>query len=218
MPARTARLGLAALALLLAAPARARVTPPAGSGLELGLRVGVEVPTGTSVKSSRIDMSLIVGKALPLWAELGWRFSESLSVSATYQVGFGFIDGCDLNATCGARDDRFAVHATWRFTTEGVADPWLSAGAGYEWFRLTERGAYQANLTVKGPVMADLQAGIDFIPARGWVAGPFLSFAIGKFSSASGTILGQAVAVTYPESNRSRHHWSQLGFRTLCSF
>ena len=91
-------------------------------------------------------------------------------------------------------------------------------GAGFEWFRLKVTGLYQADLTVKGSISADLQAGLDFFPARGWVTGPFLSFAIGRYSSVEGTIMNQAGSVTYPESNRSRHHWSQVGFRTLYSF
>lgn len=218
MPARTARLLLAALTLFLAAPARARVLPPDGPGLELGLRVGYEVPTGTAVKSTRIDMSYTVAKAVPIWAEVGWRFDRNLSVSASFQAGFGFADHCDLGATCEVRDDRLAVHGTWRFEVDGVARPWLSAGAGYEWLRLVERGSYQADVTVKGVVLADLQAGLDFVPGRGWVFGPFLSFAIGRFSSASGTIMGQAGSVSYPASNQSRHHWSQFGFRTLYCF
>jgi hypothetical protein len=219
MPPRTAaRLALAWLALWLASPALARLPAPEGPGLELGLRLGVEVPTGTAVRNSQTDLSFIVAEAVPIWAEVGWRFNRNLSVSASYQVGIGLIDYCDLNASCGARDDRLTLHGTYRFDTDGVAYPWLSAGVGLEWFRLTESGAYQADITVKGTIGADLQTGLDFVPVRGWVMGPFLSFAIGRFSSAHGTFMNQSASVTYAESNRSRHHWSQFGFRTLYCF
>jgi hypothetical protein len=219
MPIQTdCRLALATLALFLASPALARDRGSDGPGLEIGLRLGIEVPTGTAVRNSQTDLSFIVAEAVPVWAEVGWRFNRYLSVSATYQAGFGFVDYCDIGSSCQVRDDRLTLHGTFRFDTDGVAQPWLSMGAGFEWFRLTETGLYQADLTVKGTISADLQAGLDFIPARGWVTGPFLSFAIGRFSSVRGTIMNQAGAVTYPESNRSRHHWSQFGFRTLYAF
>jgi hypothetical protein len=218
MPSPACRLALASLAVLLASPALARDPAPEEPGLELGLRLGIEVPTGTPVRNSQTDLSFIVAKAVPVWAEVGWRFNKYLSVSTTYQAGFGFVDYCDLGCSCSVRDDRLTFHATVRFDTEGVAYPWLSVGAGFEWFRLKETGLYQIDLTVKGTISADLQAGLDFVPARGWVTGPFLSFAIGRFSSVPGTIMNQAGAVTYPESNRSRHHWSQFGFRTLYAF
>lgn len=207
----------AALALflplgVLAAPA------PRGPGLELGLRVGLEVPTGTGVRSTRIDLSRVVAEAVPVWVEAGWRFGESLSASVSWQWGFGFVDGCDAGATCEVRDDRITAHLTWRFDTEGTAYPWLSAGVGYEWLRLQERGRFQADLTVHGLIAADLQAGFDFVPADGWVVGPYLSFAIGTYAGVRGTVMGTDVSGTYPESNRSRHHWSQFGFRTLHTF
>jgi hypothetical protein len=215
-PAR--RLALASLTLFLASPARAGDRAPEGPGLELGLRLGIEVPTGTTVRSSQTDLSFIVAKAVPVWAEVGWRFNKYLSVSSTYQAGIGLVDYCDVGCSCQVRDDRLTFHGTVRFDTDGVAFPWLSAGAGFEWFRVKESGLYQADLTVKGTISADLQAGLDFIPAPGWVVGPYLSFAIGRFSSLQGTIMNRTGVVTYPESNRSLHHWSQGGFRTLYSF
>ncbi len=219
MPIRLARrLAVASLAMLLAAPALARAPVSEGPGLEAGLRLGIEVPTGTAVRSTRIDLSFVVAKAVPVWAELGWRFNRYLSVSASYQAGFGLVDYCDLGCSCSVRDDRLTFHGTVRFDTDGVALPWLSAGAGFEWLHVKESGAYQVDLMLRGTISADLQAGLDFVPARGWVTGPFLSFAIGRFSSVRGTIMDQAGAVTYPESNRSRHHWSQFGFRTLYAF
>jgi hypothetical protein len=212
------RLALATLVLWAPASAVAREPPPGGPGLELGLRVGIEVPTGTPVRNTRTDLSFIVAKAVPIWAEVGWRFNKYLSVSASYQAGFGFIDYCDVGSECQVRDDRLTFHGTARFDTDGVALPWLSVGAGFEWFRLQESGRYQARLLVQGTISADLQAGLDFVPARGWVTGPFLSFAIGRFESVRGTIMDYTGGVTYPESNRSRHHWSQFGFRTLYCF
>jgi hypothetical protein len=212
------RFALASLTLSIASPVLAREHPPEGPGLELGLRLGYEVPTGTPVRNTSTDLSFIVASAVPAWAEVGWRFSRFLSASVTYQAGFGFVDRCDVGSTCGVRDDRLTFHGTLRIDTDGAAAPWLSFGAGFEWLRLTETGAYQGDITVKGTISADLQAGLDFVPARGWVTGPFLSFAIGRFSSASGTVMNQAGSVTYPESNRSRHHWSQFGLRTLYTF
>ena len=180
------RLALATLVFSAAVAARAREPAPEGPGLELGLRVGIEVPTGTPVRNTRTDLSFIVAKAVPIWAEVGWRFNKFLSASASYQAGFGYIDYCDVGSECQVRDDRLTFHGTVRFDTDGVALLWLSAGAGFEWFRLQESGRYQARLLVKGTISADLQAGLDFVPARGWVTGPFLSFAIGRFASGIG--------------------------------
>ncbi len=219
MPTHLAlRLAVTSLLVCLGLPALAREHVPEGPGLELGLRVGLESPTGTAVRGTGVDLSYIVAKAVPVWAEVGGRFNKYLSASATYQAGFGWLDTCDIGSSCHVRDDRLTFHLTARFDTDGVALPWLSVGAGWEWLHLTESGRYQADLTVSGTISADLQAGLDFVPARGWVAGPFVSFAVGPYSGVRGTIMNQAGSVTYPESDRSRHHWSQFGFRTLYAF
>jgi hypothetical protein len=85
--------------------------------------------------------------------------------------------------------------------------PWIGAGLGYEWLRLSSSGGEEAvNGTLSGFEFVNLQGGVDFKPLddTNFGVGPFLAFSLAQYSTAAdgGDI-----------RDKTLHEWLNLGVR-----
>jgi hypothetical protein len=90
-------------------------------------------------------------------------------------------------------------------------DPWAGIGAGYEWLGSSRSsGAYSETLYDKG-FQLNLQVGVDFPVAQSFFVAPFLTFAVGEYTTLSSRLGpgGYAEDITYS----SLHELLTIGLR-----
>src|SRR3954470_9642976 len=111
---------------IASAPARA----DGATGLAIGLRTGYALPAGkigtTSDQFQGGDLSDSVTGMIPLWIDLGYRFTPNLTVGGFFQYRFGFLNkdnnrDCD---GCSVHDLAFGATAQYHFMPGERFDPW----------------------------------------------------------------------------------------------
>jgi hypothetical protein len=201
-------------------------------GFELGARVGYGLPFGETEDGE--DLSDGVKGMIPLQLDLGYRVTQELSLGGYVMYGVGFVgdtisEPCDsadetpgVSASCSARDIRLGIQAQYHFAPAEKLDPWLGVGFGYEWLTLgvdVSGGgqSFELTSTGRGFEFINLQGGLDFKVARGLGLGPFLSFSMGQYSSASASCSGSLCDNSDTESrdidDKALHQWLLLGVR-----
>ena len=204
-----------------------------GSGLALGLRVGYGIPMGdtggvTGKESSNVALHDVVSGMVPLWFDVGYRFTPALYAGAFFQYGFAFVNDqrnaeCKQGVSCSAHDIAFGANLHYHALPQGIFDPWLGAGFGYEVLTVNESGTstslgtslpVERSWKAKGFQFLILEAGGDFKATPDLAVGPFVNFALGQYSGWSNhqTIDGM------PEDQSgdlpgATHEWLTLGVR-----
>jgi len=194
------------VAVLLAAPGRAAEAGPA-----LGLRLGWAFPLGDA--SAGEPLSATFAGAVPVGLEAHWRLGDRFSAGIHLEYGFGLLAARFADAFSSARggDLRAGAAARFRFPTGWPLEPWVGAGAGWEWARFWLRGAAPGRLGLSGPEL-QLEAGADHrLAGRRLAVGPFLSARLGRYDtvSESGPAGGSSRAIR----RTAIHSWLQLGIR-----
>lgn len=216
-----------AVAAGLMSPALAAAASPAGPGVEIGARVGYGWSAGqlgAPANGTDSDVGTFVSGQLPLWLDVGYRFTDVLYLGGFFQYGFGTVNNdqqnyCrNANVDCSASDVRLGVMGRLQLPPISVAVPWLGLGIGYEW------GSYAASQPALGSTdsswsgfeLANLQAGADFRIAQKVSLGPFFSVSFGQFQSTktSTTPAGGATTSTDQDlTKKSLHEWIMIGAR-----
>jgi hypothetical protein len=193
-----------------------------GAGAELGVRSGYSLPLGKTA-SNGTDVSDLVTGTIPLWFDLGYRFTPHWMVGAYFAYGFGLLgsqykDGCDVSgASCNVHDMRLGGQVHYHFRPQEDLDPWIGAGLGYEWLSTRAEGGGQgATLTLKGLEFLNLQAGLDFLLGddKSFGLGPFVAMSFAQYGSGSCSI---KVAGTTTDCggdiDSTVHEWFTVGVR-----
>jgi outer membrane protein len=198
-------MGLACLGLVAhSSPARADGGPVA---IEIGARAGFAAPFGNVEGRNGDSLDQTIRYAAPLWVDLGVRPFPLLLVGlyATFAPGW---TGDALAATCGTCSTdfaRFGAQAHLHPLPQSRWDPWVGAGAGYEWLRIN---ASQGGLTANGWELVNVQAGLDLRLAPAVLAGPFVALSLGQYDESSPSNLGHT-----PFADKALHQWLVLGVR-----
>ncbi|MGH7298718.1 MAG: hypothetical protein ACRELB_27505 [Polyangiaceae bacterium] len=197
------------------APATARRSPMAASrGLQLGVRAAYAVPAGR-VSASGASLSDLETATIPIGIEAGYRISPRLYVGGTavWGPGTGPAAGpCTVaGVSCFRQDAQARGEARFYFAPEAKVGGWLAVGAGWELATFAQSaGGSAVTATRSGPVLADMQFGVDV--RRGPTAVALyagVSFAM---------FLTQGLSPsTSPVSpwieDRSAHAWMTVGLR-----
>jgi hypothetical protein len=204
------------LVVTAAAPARAQMAPtPVASaqpgmssiverpGFDLGLRLGYAMPFGDAAQGATLSDG--ISGAIPFVLEAGYRFTPNVTAGALFQYAPIQAKNCPTGDTCSGSVVRLGIQGLYNFRMPTVLDPWVGVGLGYEWLNLSETG--QADASLSGFEFLNLQGGGDYRLAPQFALGPFISFSIARYGSASsgGTSIDiQQTAV---------HEWLQIGVR-----
>jgi hypothetical protein len=190
----------------------ATTAPAAGAsvtdqpGVTLGARLGYAIPIGSLAQN--LNLSNGISGGIPIVLEGAYRINRNISVGLYGQYAYMVTKNCDVGASCSATDYRVGIEGVYNFRQGSTFDPWFGLGVGYEWLSLDESGGgLNGSATFSGWELATLQVGGDFAVAPQVDVGPFISFSIGKYGSAS--MSGQSVDI--PDT--AYHQWLQLGVR-----
>ncbi len=227
----TGLLVLAALSL----PAQARAQEKGDVGFELGARVGYGVPLG-KFNEDGADLSELIAGQFPLWLDLGIR-ADRVFVGGYFHYGPGLLgneidDECEefdeaadgvpgADAGCHVRSTRLGAQLHYHFGAPKRPDPWLGFGAGYEWTTLTiwaEAGDEEitARTSFKGFEYLNLQGGVDFPLGPTTALGPFFTWTLSRFDSASLSCSGDCGDASNEEQDideKATHYWLFFGAR-----
>lgn len=193
------------LVLPLAGPALA------AGGPALGLRVGWAFPLGDAQAGDRLADAF--RGAVPVGLEGHWRLGERLSAGFHFEYGFGLVAPRLAGAFASARgaDLRLGAAARFRFPAGWPFEPWVGAGAGWEWARFWVRGAAPGRLGLSGPELQLEAGGEHSLRGSRFAVGPFLSARFGRYGSAweSGPEGSSSASVR----KTAIHAWLQVGLR-----
>jgi hypothetical protein len=198
----------------LAAPAHA------DTKLELGLRTGYGIPFGNLAGGGAGKVNDLIAGQIPLWLDVGARFSDHYYLGLYYSYGFGingsaFSDDCKAagsDVSCSTSDMRLGIQYAYHLKPPGELDPWLGIGVGYEWLKASESvGGISASTTAHGWEFVNLQLGLDVPVADHFTVGPFVTFGLAQYSNvAIATTIGDASGEV---NDKALHEWLFLGVR-----
>lgn len=175
-------------------PIEARVAER--TGFEAGLRAGFSLPIGGAgqtapgvleeVAITDRDLKDLTPWQAPVWVDVGYRVTPSTTIGAYVQLGVG-ASGDDCAGDCDWSDIHIGAEVQWRARGGGL-EPWLGLGAGWE--SLTFRTFAQSpeglplrfSERLAGPE-AILQGGLDFEIDESLGVGPYVSAAVGQYTS-----------------------------------
>jgi hypothetical protein len=154
--------------------------------------------------------------SVPLAIEAGYRFSRSSYLGGTIEWGAGIKP--NSGATCPQNDSCFRQDMQARFEGRLYLDPrarsgwWVGLGVGWEVATFSQsRGGVGSTRTLTGPVLADLELGVDArhdFPA----IGPYLGVTFAEFLSQGLHPAGTEQVGTWIPSP-GVHGWITLGLR-----
>ncbi len=181
--------------------------------IRLGLRLGYGIPLGSS--SDGVDLSETYSGMLPIWVDAGYMVTPNIMVGLYFQYGIGFIADCPSGASCSGSDMRFGLQGQYHLAgAEKKLDPWFGLGIGYEIASASaEAGGAEVNTTVKGFEFLNLQGGVDFPVGDALSVGPFLSFSLGQYSSATIEAPAPIGDSDGDITDKAMHEWLVIGVK-----
>jgi hypothetical protein len=203
---------------------------PSDSGLSFGLRSGYAVPLGNVQGSITIlgqtltyPLTDYSNGLIPIWADIGYRFSPNWYLGAFYQYGIGLLPSkltgtggiCSAGVSCTEWSMRFGLNVHYHFMPGEKLDPWVGLGAGYEISNLNgSQGAVSGSVQVRGFEFGNAQFGLDFALSSSFAIGPFVAFSVGQYTDASVSgsftpIFGTSGSI----ANKDIHEWLIFGAR-----
>lgn len=176
--------------------------PPADWRLELGARTAYSIPIGQVQGDADGDISDVISGQVPIWLDLGGRFSQHYFLGITGAYGFGVLPrslssacAADESASvahphCSAHGVRAGLELLYEPTMKDHFDPWLGAGVGWEWLSVAETANVQGleseeGIHVNGPQLFMLQGGFDYMLTPGVGIGLFAAVSFDMYVSAS---------------------------------
>jgi opacity protein-like surface antigen len=181
-------------------------------GFELGARLGFGVPLGDLAEKKSLDKD--IGSQLPVWIDAGYRVTPNIYVGAYGQLGYLLLKdrACTAPVECSALDWKIGANVHYHFQPTATFDPWIGAGVGYEWFSIRETNAgKERSGGVRGFELVNLQVGGDYRLSEQAGIGPFASFSLGQYDTASLTQDGQTKSADIKQT--ALHEWLTFGVR-----
>lgn len=203
-------------ALLGAAAASAAPAPAAREGVQAALHVGYSRPIGGLQTQAALELSTLFDSEVPFSLEVGWRFDPHWLVGAYggvagAAIGSTFAAPCSV-ANCAARAYRVGLLTKVYLVPDGLLDPWLGVGLGYDVAQLDieARDAAIAT-TLRGFEGPTLCAGVDVRLSRYLGLGPFLALAPGEYTHRS--VETDHYSFDLPILQSEWHAWLSAGLR-----
>jgi hypothetical protein len=192
----------------------------AGNGPQLGIRFGYGIPFGDlfgspDVRGGALPVSEMASGALPLQADVGYRFSPSIYAGLYGSYSFVLANNCASAAGCAAHGLRLGANVQIHPLGDVPVDPWYGIGAGYEWLNLAENTADSTRpFNVDGFELVNLQVGIDFEVSPGFKLGPVAAFSVGQYRRVTEPARPPIVNDSSSAIDDKRlHEWIVLGLR-----
>src|SRR5262249_10899225 len=146
---------------------------------------------------------------IPVQIDLGVRLGGVVFLGGYFSYGFAGSSKC--TGSCSPSTLRFGGQIHWHPLGNAGIDPWIGLGSGDEKVRI---GASDGSAEVSGWEFGNLQVGVDFALASAVKLGPWVSFSIGQYSSASVTgTNGSGITGDLP--NKTIHEWIMGGVRLV---
>ena len=189
-----------------------------GRGFALGLRAGFGLPLGKATGEADANLSDVVSGIIPLQIDAGYFLTSHLYLGGSFQYAPGLLaEDCDEGASCSINVMRFGVNLAYHTAPFAKVDPWVGLGIGYERFNVSESfGDFKLNATFSGFEFAALQGGVDFKLSKNFAVGPFATFTVGQYSSASVSDGEDSESVDIDE--KGLHFWLMGGIKAQYRF
>jgi opacity protein-like surface antigen len=196
-------------------PASQTQSPLDQPGLDLGVRLGYALPFGNTGGEQKLSDGF--SGVIPLVLEAGYRINANFTVGALFQYGLAQVKenantNCGGAVSCSGSVVRLGVEALYNFNLDMPLTPWAGIGTGYEWLSLSQSaGGQSASSGTRGFEFVTLHAGGDYRVTPQFALGPFLSFSIARYSTAS--IEGGGMSMSGDITDKKMHEWLQIGVR-----
>jgi hypothetical protein len=185
--------------------------PPASTGFQLSLGVGLMAPFGGAGDGSA--MSGLPVQLLLADLGLGGKINESwyLGAYAGLAAGGAGSFGCD---GCAAGSARLGIEARYSFAPAARWNPWVGYGLGFEALSVGTNDNGES-IGRSGFELARLTGGVDARLVKGFGLGPYVGLSLGEYTSESTTNDSSNISATTssPIANKSLHGWLTLGVR-----
>jgi hypothetical protein len=190
-----------------AAPVEQKDIALSRRGIAMALRSGWGIPQGQSVSGRDLADSSI--GLVPVWLDLGYRFTDSLLVGIYAQYAFSVVRHCPGDLPCNASDVRFGFQAQWHFGVREDVDRWVGIGTGFEIYDEDVAGMTQR---FGGYEFVNLQFGEDFTLGHRFGLGPFVAWTLGQFTGVQRGPSDSRLQ-EFDISKRALHSWVIIGLR-----
>lgn len=163
---------------------------------------------GTDQSLSEIDSFTI-----PIQLDLGVRLGGSWFLGGYFSYGFAGSNtttSCSTSGDCTPSTLRVGGQVHWHPLGSASLDPWIGIGSGYEKVSISSSSG---TASLSGWEFGNLQLGLDFALGSLLRIGPWVSFSIGQYGSASGSTSGGGVSVDL--QNKTIHEWIMGGVRLV---
>jgi hypothetical protein len=176
-------------------------------GIAMALRSGWGIPQGQSVSGE--DLAAASIGIVPVWLDLGYRFTDSLLVGIYAQYAFGVVRHCPGGLPCNASDLRFGFQAQWHFGARDSVDHWVGLGTGFE---IYDQDVAGMTARFGGYEFVNLQGGEDFSLGRRFGLGPFVTWTLGQFTGVQRGPSDSRLQ-EFDIAKRALHSWVIIGLR-----
>lgn len=192
--------------------------PPARTGFQVAARVGAAIPLGDAADGAPLSDGL--GAQFATVVDIGGKIIPQLFLGAYLGANVGGVGAqtsksCDQQRATGCLGFtyRIGVEAQYHIIPDGKVDPWVGYGIGYEVSRvLGNANGTTVSTTLVGPEYGHFMAGVDFRLTKIFGIGPFVDFAIAKYTNQS----SEPDASRNGEiSNKATHQWLTFGAKFL---
>jgi hypothetical protein len=217
---RKAVIALAALAALAAPQAsRANEGGEGGEGGErfkLGVGIGYSIPLGDARKTvdGTEHLSDVYSGEAPVEVELTYKLTHAISAGVYGGYGYGLVASKSNDAFSSISTWRFGVQGEYEFGKVGPAIPFAALRVGYMTETLKGKNGLE-NASASGWEYLTLIGGADFDVAKGFAVGPFVSFAVGQYTTAKDP---GGSSESIPSGDQTLHEWLTIGLRGSFGF
>jgi outer membrane protein W len=203
---------------------------PSASGIEIGARLGYQIPLGsvsgsstttngnTTITQTGGDLGNVFSGGVPLSFDAGYRFNPNVYVGAFATYGFLFVNTdksptCKMSGvSCSGHQVELGVNLHYHIAPDSTFDPWVGVGFGYEWLTASlSVGGLSGDATLTGFQFVNAQLGGDYKVAPNFGIGPFVMLAVGQFDSVSAS--SGSVSQSTDFTNKALHEWLSFGVR-----
>jgi hypothetical protein len=153
------------------------------SGVQFGMRAAYMHPVG-DVDAETAFSDVITG-FVPIGFEVGYSFGGYVYLGAYGEYGFAFTKCDAVGPDCSAHSFSAGADLRLRILPRSSVNPWIGVGAGYEWLVISASNQDRsATSVVRGPRLAALSLGVDFLASQAVAVGPYASASLGRYTEA----------------------------------